>query len=106
MCARRIGCCASNSETDACDSTTTSDVDWQPRRKAWGGDVWRKSPRLLHRTPCWRWHRKLIAQKYDGSERRRPGRPRTRPELEALVVRMAEENRGWGYRRIEGALSN
>src|SRR3954469_11772768 len=52
------------------------------------------------------WHRKLIAQKYDGSERRRPGRPRTRPELEALVIRMAEENRGWGYRRIQGALSN
>src|SRR3954462_11770216 len=52
------------------------------------------------------WHRKLIAQKYDGSERRRPGRPRTRPELEALVVRIAEENRGWGYRRIQGALSN
>src|SRR5947199_6610954 len=52
------------------------------------------------------WHRQLIAQKYDGSERRRPGRPRTRPELEALVVRMAEENRGWGYRRIKGALSN
>src|SRR3954465_684035 len=52
------------------------------------------------------WHRKLIAQKYDGSERRRPGRPRTRPELEAEVVRMAEENRRWGYRRIQGALSN
>src|SRR3954447_20757135 len=52
------------------------------------------------------WHRKLIAQKYDGSERGGPGRPRTRPELEALVVRMAEENRGWGYRRIQGALSN
>src|SRR3954454_12455750 len=52
------------------------------------------------------WHRKLIAQKYDGSERRGPGRPRTRPELEALVVRMAEENPGWGYRRIQGALSN
>src|SRR3954466_4253794 len=43
---------------------------------------------------------------YDGSERRRPGRPRTRPELEALVVRIAEENRGWGYRRIQGGLSN
>src|SRR3982750_2688388 len=52
------------------------------------------------------WHQKRIAQKYDGSERRGPGRPRTRPELEALVVRMAEENRGWGYRRIQGALSN
>src|SRR5947199_10864067 len=53
-CVRRTGSCASNSETDECDSTTTSDVDWQPRRKAWGGDVWRKSPRLLHRRPCWR----------------------------------------------------
>jgi putative transposase len=52
------------------------------------------------------WHRKLIAQKYDGSGQRKPGRPRTRQDLEALVVRMAEENRDWGYRRIQGALSN
>jgi transposase InsO family protein len=52
------------------------------------------------------WHRKLIAQKYDGTEHRSPGRPRTAGEIEALVVRMAEENRDWGYRRIEGALSN
>src|SRR3954449_7465532 len=29
------------------------------------------------------WHRKLIAQKCDGNERRGPGRPRTRPEREA-----------------------
>src|SRR5712671_5386847 len=52
------------------------------------------------------WHRKLVAQKYDGSEKHRPGRPRTAGEIEALVVRMAEENRDWGYRRIQGALSN
>ena len=52
------------------------------------------------------WHRKLIAQKYDGSRQRGPGRPRTVGEIEALVVRMAEENRDWGYRRILGALSN
>src|ERR1700758_3500181 len=52
------------------------------------------------------WHRKLIAQKYDGHDKRGPGRPRTGKELEALVVRMAEENRCWGYRRIQGALSN
>src|ERR1035437_8495553 len=52
------------------------------------------------------WHRKLIAQKYDGSGKRGPGRPRTAGELEALVVRMAEENRDWGDRRIPGALSN
>jgi transposase InsO family protein len=52
------------------------------------------------------WHRKLIAEKYDGSRKRGSGRPRTADELEALVVRMAEENREWGYRRIQGALSN
>jgi putative transposase len=52
------------------------------------------------------WHRKLIAEKYDGSPFRLPGRPQTVAEVETLVVRMAEENRDWGYRRIQGALSN
>jgi hypothetical protein len=52
------------------------------------------------------WHRKLIAQKYDGSGKRGPGRPRTRDEIENLIVRMATENRDWGYRRIQGALAN
>jgi len=52
------------------------------------------------------WHRRLIAQKYDGSTRRGPGRPRTAAEIERLVVRMAKENRTWGYRRIQGALAN
>src|SRR5512140_3571902 len=52
------------------------------------------------------WHRKLIAQKYDGSGRRRPGRPRTPGEIEALVVRMVKDNRDWGYERIQGARSN
>jgi putative transposase len=52
------------------------------------------------------WHRKLIANKYDGTAQRGPGRPRKAVEIEALVVRLAEENRDWGYRRIQGALSN
>jgi hypothetical protein len=52
------------------------------------------------------WHRKLIAQKYDGSGKRGPGRPRTFDEIETLVIHMAEENRDGGYRRIQGALSN
>src|SRR5256884_1907055 len=53
------------------------------------------------------WHRQLVAQKFDGSNQRKaPGRPTTDQELEALVVRMARENRSWGYDRIVGALAN
>jgi len=42
----------------------------------------------------------------NGSRQRGPGRPRTRDEIQRLVVRMATENRDWGYRRIQGALAN
>jgi hypothetical protein len=52
------------------------------------------------------WHRRLVALKYDGTANRSPGRPRTLHEIEALIVRLAEENQSWGYRRLQGALSN
>jgi transposase InsO family protein len=52
------------------------------------------------------WHRRLVAKKYDGSSKRGPGRPRTQGETEVLVVKMARENRDWGYTRIIGALKN
>ena len=53
------------------------------------------------------WYRKLVAHKFDGSKARRgPGRPRVTREVEQLIVRMAEENRDWGYDRIAGALAN
>ena len=53
------------------------------------------------------WYRRLIAQKLDGSKQRQyPGRPPVSSEVEALVVRMARENSGWGYDRIVGALAN
>jgi transposase InsO family protein len=52
------------------------------------------------------WHRRLIAQKYDGSGNGGYGRPRKSAEIEDLVVRLAKENRSWGYRRMQGALSN
>jgi len=53
------------------------------------------------------WHRKFVAQKFDGSKQRKaPGRPVIDQEVEALVVRMAKENRSWGYDRIVGALAN
>lgn len=53
------------------------------------------------------WHRKLMAKKFDGSQQRKAlGRPIINEELEALVVRMAQEIRRWGYDRIAGALAN
>ena len=53
------------------------------------------------------WQRKLAANKFDGSTRRKsPGRPRVEKELEDLVVKMAKENRGWGYDRLAGALAH
>jgi hypothetical protein len=54
-----------------------------------------------------RWYKRLIAQKCDGSQQHHQhGRPRVAEEIERLVVRMAEENPTWGYRRIQGALTN
>jgi putative transposase len=53
------------------------------------------------------WYRRLIARKFDGSKHRQySGRPKIQPKLEALVVRMARENPGWGYDRVVGALAN
>ena len=53
------------------------------------------------------WHRTLVAQKFDGSQQRKaPGRPTIDKEVEDLVVRLAQENRSWGYDRIVGALAN
>ena len=53
-----------------------------------------------------RWHRQLIARKFDFSDRGKPGRPRTMRIITELIVRMALENPRWGYTRIQGALYN
>jgi len=54
-----------------------------------------------------RWHRQLVARKWDYSNRRRPvGRPRFGKEIVELVLRIARENARWGYDRIQGALAN
>jgi len=52
-----------------------------------------------------RWHRQLVAKKWT-YRRRSPGRPRLMDQIRELVVRMARENRLWGYTRIRGALWN
>ena len=53
-----------------------------------------------------RWHRRLVARKWDFAARRGPSRPGMVRHISALIVRMAEENPGWGYTRIQGALPN
>jgi putative transposase len=52
------------------------------------------------------WHRNLVAEKYDGSGRRGPGRPRVMSQIRKLIVEMARQNRSWGYTRTQGALKN
>ena len=52
------------------------------------------------------WHQRLIASKYDGSPKRSPGRPSTPGAVREVILRMAAENRTWGYTRIQGALQN
>ena len=48
-----------------------------------------------------RWYRKLIAEKYDGSQNRRyAGRPPILQEIVDLVIRFKQENPRWGYKKI------
>ena len=52
------------------------------------------------------WHRKRVAKKFDGAEQRQsPGRPKVDQALEALVIRLARDNRSWRHDRIVGALA-
>jgi transposase InsO family protein len=55
-----------------------------------------------------KWHRQLVARKWDFSSRRKgqPGRPSILVEIEELVLQFARENPSWGYDRIVGALAN
>jgi putative transposase len=55
-----------------------------------------------------RWHRELVARKWDYSDRKAkpPGRPPVTDEVRQLVLQMARENPRWGYDRIQGALAN
>jgi len=69
--------------------------------------------KILKSLPCpfspatlLRWNSDLIKKWQDTSKLRRPGRPRTKEEIELKVVRFAIDNPGWGYTRLVGALRN
>ena len=54
-----------------------------------------------------RWQRKLVAKKFDGSRYRKyPGWPPITKEARNTVLRLARENRSWGYDRIAGVMKD
>jgi putative transposase len=57
------------------------------------------SPRTLLR-----WHVGLVQRRW-AYPRRTPGRPRVAQAIRVLVLEMAHDNPGWGYRRIQGELT-
>ena len=53
-----------------------------------------------------RWHRDIVRRRWAArSIRGKTGRPATRRNIRALVLRLARENPDWGYRRIHGELA-
>ena len=68
-------------------------------------DVLRTLRLLVHPDTILRWHRDLLARRHAAASRpKRPGRPRTARSVRALVLRLAQENPSWGYRRLHGEL--
>src|SRR5690242_6208561 len=67
----------------------------------------RRWPEIFPVTPATilRWHRDLVARKWDYTDRRRPGRPSTGISVKTLIIRMARENPAWGHRRVQGELA-
>jgi putative transposase len=59
--------------------------------------------RLVSPRTLLRWHADLVARRWT-YPRRQPGRPPTSQPIRALVLRLAQENPTWGYRRIQGKL--
>ena len=53
-----------------------------------------------------RWHRELVARKFDWSDKLKPGRPRIRQGIVDAIIRFAKDNPFRGYVRIKGALKN
>ncbi len=61
--------------------------------------------RLFQPETVLRWHRQLIRRKWTyATHTNKGGRPALDQEIEALIVRLAQENNSWGYGKIAGEL--
>jgi putative transposase len=76
------------------------------KAKALGRRVLKEIGSLVTPETLLAWHRALIARKYDGHQRRGPGRPRVTAQIREWVIRLATDNPSWGYTRIQGALAH
>jgi len=88
-------------------------IRYEPADRALLAALLRRLPRpKLHRLPLLvrpdtilKWHRGLVARRHAAVSRpSRLGRPRTLRSIRILVLRMARENPGRGYRRVHGEL--
>jgi putative transposase len=86
-------------------------VRYQPGDRLWLAALSRLIPR--HRwgeafavTPATllAWHRRLVARRWDYTNRRCPGRRSTPAAIRKLVIRIATDNPTWGHRRVQGEL--
>jgi putative transposase len=88
-------------------------IRFQPAERAWLAALLHPLPRptlrslrlLVRPDTILKWHRDLIVRRHAAASRpKRRGRPRTLRSIRTVVLRLARENAGWGYRRVHGEL--